>query len=224
MTSTPLPFTVREADESDGPRLLDLLGDSAAADGIRWSIHPGPDFFASLKAEADGWTVAVAEDDRGRVLGFLSIAVRTASVLGRARTTCYMTNLKVRPDFRGQGIGDALCWRAVQFCRGVGGESVPVLGIVRTGNHFMSRRTSGARGLPGSTPFARVAVHSISRHRAAALTGNGFDVRPAIPEDLEEMALLERRIAPERQFAPTRDAAGLLRWIEGAPGLALGDH
>jgi ribosomal protein S18 acetylase RimI-like enzyme len=224
MTTSAVSFTIRDADESDGPRLLDLLGDSAAADGIRWSITPGGDFFASLKAEADGWTVAVAEDERGRVLGFLSVAVRTAAVLGRPRTTCYITNFKVRPEFRRQGIGDALCRRAREFCRAVGGESIPVLMAVRTGNQLMSGRVRGPRGLPGMTPFARVAIHSFHCHRAASIRGSGFDVREASAADLEEMAALEQEVADERQFAPARDAAGLLRWIEGAPGLALADH
>jgi ribosomal protein S18 acetylase RimI-like enzyme len=205
--------------------LRKLVSGSAAAEGIRWSIAPGPDFFAALRAEAEGWTVALAEDADGRVLGFVSVAVRTVSLLGRPHRTCYVTNLMVRPEHRGRGIGDALCWRATELCRRAGGDAVPVLMAIRTRNRHMRRRVLGARGLPGLARFARVGIHSLPVHRAAAVARDeGLDVRSATAADLEDMAAIWDDVTARRQFAPGFDAARLARWIEGAPGLALTDH
>jgi hypothetical protein len=83
----------------------------------------------------------------------------------------------------------------------------------------------GPRGLPGLAPFARICIHAIPLHRIAALTRyDGLEVAPATMGDIEEMAFLSSRLAPVRQFAPAFDSAGLLRWIEGASGLAIEDH
>jgi GNAT superfamily N-acetyltransferase len=225
MLAAPGQFVVRNASEGDGPRLLELMGGSTDANGVRWRIEPGHDPFAALRAESDGWTVALAEDDDGRVLGFVSVARRTVFVGGRPRRTCYVTNLKVLPEHRGRGIGDALCWQALELCRSAGGESVPILMVIRCGNPSMRGRIAGPRGLPSLTKFANVEIHSVSVRSAARIPAeSGLEVRPASPDDLEEMAALSTCVASGRQFASGFDATGLARWIEEAPGLTLGDH
>jgi GNAT superfamily N-acetyltransferase len=225
MFTTSGRFVVRNASEGDGPRLLELMGGSTDANGVRWRIEPGQDPFAALRAESDGWTVALAEDDRGRVLGFVSVASRTVFVGGCQRRTCYVTNLKVLPEHRGHGIGDALCWQALELCRSAGGAAVPILMVIRSGNPKMRGRITGPRGLPSLTKFANVEIHSVPVRRAAEIpVEHGLDVRPASAEDLEEMAALSTRVASERQFACGFDAPGLARWIEDAPGLTLADH
>jgi GNAT superfamily N-acetyltransferase len=169
MFTTSGRFVVRNASEGDGPRLLELMGGSTDANGVRWRIEPGQDPFAALRAESDGWTVALAEDDRGRVLGFVSVASRTVFVGGCQRRTCYVTNLKVLPEHRGHGIGDALCWQALELCRSAGGDAVPILMVIRSGNPKMRGRITGPRGLPSLTKFANVEIHSIGWWDEAAV-------------------------------------------------------
>jgi hypothetical protein len=48
-------------------------------------------------------------------------------------------------------------------------------------------------------------------------------VDSARDEDLEEMAALWGRVAPERQWAPVLDASAMREWIARAPGLAVHD-
>jgi GNAT superfamily N-acetyltransferase len=225
MFPSPVRFVVRDASELDAPRLLELMKASTVANGVRWSIEPGQDPFATLRAESDGWTVALAEDDNGQVLGVVSVASRRVFVGGRPRRSCYVTNLKVLPQHRGRGIGDALCWHALELCRRAGGDSVPILMVIRCGNAKMRGRVAGPRGLPKLTRFANVEIHSVPARRAAALRlERPIEGRAARPEDLEEMAALSTSIASERQFAQAFDAAGLARWIEQAPGLTLADY
>ena len=225
LLTSPGRFVVRNAGEDDGPRLLELMGGSTDANGVRWSVEPGLDPFAALRAESDGWTVALAEDDAGRVLGFVSVASRAVFVGGVPRRTCYVTNLKVLPEHRGRGIGDALCWQALELCRSAGGDAVPILMVIRCGNPKMRGRIGGPRGLPSLTKFANVEIHSVPVRRAARIpVERGLDVHPARPEDIEEMAALSTRVACGRQFALGFDATSLARWIEEAPGLTLADY
>lgn len=197
----------------------------AESGGVRWTIEPVADAFASLRAECDGWDLAIAESADDRVLGLVSVAIRWAHVGDRSRRVCYVTSLQVLPEFRKQGIGDALCKRAVDLCRQAGGDSVPILLVIRSGNAAMRGRVQGPRGLPALTWFARAHVSSIAVGRAAAMPVEpGLDVRAACPDDLSEMAAFSSAIAAGRQFAPDFERDRLARWIEGAPGLALSDH
>lgn len=225
MITAALPFTVRDASDRDGPHLLELMRGETTADGVRWSMTPGPDPFAALKAERGGWAVALAEDELGRVLGFISVAARMVFAGGQPTRSCYVTNLKVLPGHRGRGIGDALCWHAIGLCKRVAGNVAPILMVVRSGNSTMRGRVAGPRGLPKLAKVAEVEVHSVAVRRAAAVRSEShLDVRPARPEDLEEMAALATSLGSERDFGPWFDAKALERWIDGAPGLSLGDH
>ena len=224
MTSSAPPFAVRDARESDNVGLGALRSTASAQTGVRWSIRLGDDFFAPLRAEAEGWTVALAEDAAGMVLGCISVAVRTAWVLDRPRTTCYVTNFMVLREHRRRGIGDALCRRALELCEQAGGPFTPILSAVVPSNRLMRGRIRGHRGLPALNAFARVRVRTLATHRLAGQPhGTRFDVRVAAASDLDDMAALARQLAPTRQLAPWFSRDGLAAWVEGAPGLALSD-
>ena len=85
----------------------------------------------------------------------------------------------------------------------------------------MERRTLGPRGLPVLTRFATIRSHAIPFVWKRRPEATRYSVASARPEDLEEMAALWQRIAPQRQFAPVHDAESLARWIASAPGLEL---
>ena len=223
--STAALVVVRDATEADGARLREMMRGSTEAAGVRWSVEPGADAFAALRAETDGWTVALAEDDQQRVVGFVSVATRAVVGPDGPLRSCYVTNLKVLPEHRGRGIGDALCWHAIDLCRRAGGSRVPILMVIRSGNAKMSRRVHGPRGLPGLARLTTVQVHSVPVHRAASIApGHRLEMSEAGPGDLEEMAALAATVASERQFAPAMEASGLARRIEAAPGLDFSDH
>lgn len=218
-------FVVRDATEVDGARLREMMRGSTEAAGVRWSVEPGADAFAAMRAETDGWTVALAEDDRQCPLGFVSVATRAVASPDGPLRSCYVTNLKVLAEHRGRGIGDALCWHAIDLCRRAGGSSVPILMVIHSGNAKMSRRVHGPRGLPELVKLTNVEVHSVPVHRAASIAlERGLDVSEATPRDLDEMAALSATVASGRQFAPAVEAAGLAWRIEAAPGLDFPDH
>jgi predicted N-acetyltransferase YhbS len=226
MNSTPQSFLVRDATDADSASLLRLVDSPVVARGVRWTIDRESDFFTPFRAEAGGWWVVIAEEEgTGTPVGCVSIAVRNAYVDGRVQPTCYVSNLLVRPDFRGRGIGDELCRHGADLCRSAVGSQGPILLAIHDGNPHMHRRIPGPRGLPGLRPIAKVRIHSIRTHELRKATGpDSFEIQSATPDDLGEMTALSRRVFPARQFAPAFNRDSLARWIEGAPGLTLSDH
>jgi ribosomal protein S18 acetylase RimI-like enzyme len=222
MTTTGV--SVHEAQDSDGRELLAFVSAPYATGGVRWAIERS-DFFAALRAEAGGWRVLIARDNAsGEAIGYVSIATRRVWLGGCARTTWYLTNLHVRPDWRGRGVADALCRRAQEIIRSVGGEHAPTLLVVHERNHRMHARASGPRGLPGYNSIGRLAVYTTSTRRLRRVSdGRGTQIGAASPSDLAEMAALSNRVFSQRDFAPHLDAETLERWIGGAPGLSLSD-
>jgi ribosomal protein S18 acetylase RimI-like enzyme len=217
-------FLIREARDSDAPRLRALLRLVTERSGVRWSIEPGEDPFVTLRAETDGWSAAVAEDAEGRIIGFVSVAIRSASIAGSERRSCYVTNLKVLRERRGRGVGDALCRHAIDLCRRSAGDDAPILLLMRVDNEQMRKRVSGPRGLPKLAELARIELHSIpARHSAHIPVPGGLQVSTATRDDLGEMAAFSDAVSRQRQFSPRFDATGLSRWIESASGLDVSD-
>jgi ribosomal protein S18 acetylase RimI-like enzyme len=222
-------FHVREAEDADSGDLIELFaeptGGRVARRGVRWSIEHSADFFAALRADSGGWRSLIACDsETGRGIGCMSVATRRSYVGGRVRTTSYITHLHVRPEWRGRGVADGLCWRAHDLIRRSGGDDTPTLFLVHERNRSMSARVSGPRGLPDFRPIGRITIHSIPTRRLRSLAApRRAQVAPATASDLPEMAALAAEVFAERDFAPALEVEALDRWIEGAPGLGLSD-
>jgi len=217
-------FHVLDAQDSDGPELVDLVTAPVRSRGVRWSIER-PDFFAALRAENGGWRMWVARDGvTDTAIGCLSVARRRTYVGSRVIDTCYITNFHVRPDWRGRGVADRLCWHAHDFIHRSCGELAPTLLFVHERNRQMRSRASGPRGLPDFRPIGRLATHTVSTRRLRAVrTPRGLSIHPAAPSDLAEMAALSAHVFAQRDFGPALDDGTLERWIAAAPGLGLSD-
>jgi ribosomal protein S18 acetylase RimI-like enzyme len=187
-------------------------------------VHRDPDFFALSRLEGERWRVGVVEDGQGSLAGSIGVAERWAYLAGAATRTVYISDLKVRPEFRGRGVADAL----TEFAREAAGEvdpQAPTLLAALAGNAGIERRAPGPRGLPRLTHFATVRLHSIpliGRRRPRGVAG--LTVRRADDADIEEMAELWARTSPFRQFAPVLDASTFARLIGDAPGLDMSSY
>jgi GNAT superfamily N-acetyltransferase len=215
--------TVRDANVADNDTLVALAAACPMAGDVEMCVERAPDFFALARLEGDRWRVGVAESD-GVVSGCVTVSERLAYLHGSVARTAYVGDLKVAPGHRGGPSADALVEHARTTCRALGGGAVPVLTTVLAGNRSMERRAGGPRGLPRLTPFATLKVHAIPflfRRREVVA---GLRVDEAREEDLEEMAALWGRVAPERQWAPVMDAEALRAWMRRAPGLAVHDY
>ena len=215
--------SVRDAVADDNAALVEIAAACPMVGDVTMTVDRAPDFFALARLEGERWRVGVAEQD-GRVVGCVMACERLAYLDGRPTCTTYVGDLKVRPEHRGGGAADALEEFTRIATRGYGGDDVPVLLTILAGNRAMERRAPGPRGLPALTRFATVLVHAVPFLWPRRERVSGVRVEPARREDLEEMAALWARQAPDRQLAPVLDAAALDRWLQRAPGLAVDDY
>jgi GNAT superfamily N-acetyltransferase len=213
---------VREATSADNDALLDLAAACDTRGAVDLRVEREPEFLALNRLEADGWRVGVANGLTPRsVAGCVSVSPRRVYIDGSPRLTAYAGDFKVHPAHRGGGAGDALTAWACDVAREWGGDDIPGLLTVLAGNAPMERRSEGPRGLPVFTRFATIRSHAIPFVWARPAVTSGARVSVARESDIEEMAALWARVAPDRQFAPVHSAASLARWITGTPGLGI---
>jgi len=215
----PATREAREATPDDNDALLNVAGACPMEGDIGLCVERRPDFFSLNRLEGDRWSVGVVDDAQGVPIGCVAVAQRTAYLHGRSTQTMYVSDLKVHPDHRGTGAADALTAYAREECQAAGGDEIPTFLTILAGNSSMERRLSGPRGLPNLHRFATIRSHSVSllwRRRPSPTNGR---VERGQIEDIEEMAELWQRVAPQRQFAAVHDATSLASWIEAAPGL-----
>ena len=216
---------VRAATPSDNDALLALAAQCPMRGDVSLCVSRSPDFFALNRLEGADWRVAIAEDERGTVVGCVAVAAREAWVHGRTQRIAYASDLKVLPSHRRLGVADVLTAWGRDACGELAGDHAPILITVLAGNTAMERRASGRPGIPDLDRFATLRSFAISLlwPRREHDVG-GLRVAPARDNDLEEMAALWTRVAAQRQFAPCFDADALARWIDGAPGLDISSY
>jgi hypothetical protein len=226
VTGGPRLGAVRDAVAEDNDALLALAEQCPMEGEIGLCISRRPDFFALNRLEGDRWRVGVVDGPDGTAVGCVAIAERDVYLHGRPVRSMYVSDLKVHPDHRGGQAADALCEYAREACLATGDDAIPTFLTILAGNRSMQARLNGPRGLPNLHRFATVRAHSISllwRRRPVPPDDGGW-VEPAGPEDIEEMAALWQRVAPQRQFGAVHDAQSLAAWIDAAPGLDISSY
>ncbi|MGQ0743834.1 MAG: GNAT family N-acetyltransferase [Acidimicrobiales bacterium] len=225
-------WEVREGQEADNPDLVALSVACPMEGDIALASDRAPDFFVLNRLESEvaadyddslppGWTQpwragVVQIDDR--VVGCIAVALRRLHHDGRPTSAMYVSDLKVLPQFRGQGVGDALSRWATKRCLEAVGPTGLVVMTVLGGNQAMEKRFEGPRGLPRVHPLTTIRAYSLPLLLRRRLPGE-LSTAPAAPSDLAEMADLWRRWAPSRQLRGCLDEAGLDAFINAAPGL-----
>lgn len=216
---------VRLAIDDDNAALIQLTAACPMEGDLALRIDRAPDFFALNRLEGERWKVGVVDGPGGHPVACVATAERRAWVHGRPATVIYAGDLKVHPEFRDTRTADSLERFVRDTAQETAGDSTPILLTVLAGNNAMERRAAGPRGLPRLHRFAT--LHSLAiplLWRRPAAEDSDLRVGSAAPLDLEEMADLWAAVASTRQFAAVLDAGALSRWIDAAPGLALGDY
>ena len=221
MSQAPPVSPARHATPEDNDALLALTEQCPMEGDIGLCVGRRPDFFALNRLEGDRWWVGVVDAGDRTAVGCVAVAERMVYLHGRPTRSMYVSDLKVHPDYRGSGAADMLSVYAREL---VGNDGVPTFLTILAGNKSREKRLSGPRGLPQVHRFATLRSHSVSllwRRRIPSYDG---DVSRGQPGDLEEMADVWQRVAPQRQFAPVLDAQSLTRWIDAAPALDLSSY
>lgn len=214
-------FVVRDATGDDNRQLIRLAAECPMVGDVSLRIDRGPNFFTLNRLEGERWKVGVAAEGRA-ILGCVAVSERRSFVNGRASRTGYAGDLKVHPAHRNTAIADELSRYCERSFRGLPAAS-PVLITVLAGNRSMERRLPGPRGVPAFNHIGTIRTHSVPIlwHRK---TSGSIRIAPAEWRDLNEMATLWERVAPDRQLAPVMSVDAMGSWIRSTPGLAISSY
>lgn len=222
MTDQP---AARDATAADNAALLALTAACPMEGDIGLCMQRQPDFFALNRLEGSAWRVGVVDDAAGVPIGCIAVADRRVYLHSEPARSMYVSDLKVHPAHRGKGVADALVDYARAVCLEVGGPDTPTFLTVLAGNRAVERWVSGGRGPVRVDRLGTIRAHSVSLlWRRGLGRGDAPRVARATDADLEEMAELWQRVAPDRQFAPVYDAGSFAAWIKAAPGLSTSDY
>ncbi|MBM3926683.1 MAG: GNAT family N-acetyltransferase [SAR202 cluster bacterium] len=212
-----LPRT-REATQADNSSLLALANICSFYGRVSQHVDRSPDFFRLSSLQGEPWSVGVVDGPSGAIIGCVAVAERKCYVNGIPRNTAYVTDLRVHPAHRRTGAADSLVRYAMRRCREMAGYDAPVLCVIAPNNKPLGNLTFLKQ-------FAEIITYSViplGRHYKTPKAG--LAVSPAGPNDVEEMASLWCRLAPQRQFTPEFSTESLIRWIEKAPGLSISSY
>lgn len=215
---------VREATPADNDALVGISLATPVEGDIGLAIDRAPDFFALNRLKGDPWWVGVVDGPDGRPVGCVAVAQRNVFLHGVPTVTMAVSDLRVHPDHRRRGIGDALIrWARDTILSASGGVAPPTFVALLAGGDEMARRLGGVRGLPYLHRFATFRCYSVPLLWKRS-SDDGLTVSPAGPADVDEMVTLWDEVAPQRQFAPVLAAPTLTAWIDAAPGLRLDSY
>ena len=119
-------FALRPMEPTDGPGIDALMREVAQSTAIALTTQYRHDVYQSLLAQHPTLfgVVATAPDADGLV-GVATAFVEEVNAGGRSYPCAHLENLKVRQDFRRQGLGSRLAdWRIQEARRRFGGEGI----------------------------------------------------------------------------------------------------
>jgi ribosomal protein S18 acetylase RimI-like enzyme len=123
--SAPADALVRPAVPADLPAIIHVYeGDETGGKGDIWSPETAPRYEAAMRrilASADN-ALFVAER-AGRVVGTLQLTF-LPGLVARGRLRAKLESVHVRPEQRGQRVGEAMVRHAIAFARAHGAELV----------------------------------------------------------------------------------------------------
>lgn len=211
--------TVRDATPEDNASLLAL--DAACAMGRcrAWTIRHDPDFFALFRAADVRAHVGAACDLVGRVIGVMTMIEQPVAAGEPGATNWYVSGWQVHPQHRGRGVGDALVQWALRRYMTIDGTAGDAWFFTAGSGTALGQRVR--RLAPWAAISSPIPLWSycLPTHRRRAMPSQrGWTIRPAVRDDVPEMAALWSAIACRRRLAPPLDAAAIERWRTGVLG------
>lgn len=225
MTDAPAPtFQVRRLDRQHNAQMLEILRESPInSGGLSIVFDRQPDIFAPAELKYEPAVYAgLFEGDR--LTGFGLLGLHPANVDGAVQTVMHLTDVYLRPEARRHGH----LQRAVPFLFGPGGFGVELgYAIIMRGNKPAEAQVGGRfLGVP-MAPLSRfvgeLEVRNIlltTRRRE----DSGVPVRPARPEDIEQLVALLQAEHRDRLFGLMVDRASFVANLTRRPAFGLENY
>ena len=205
--------TVRDATASDNAALRSLDEACGMGSGAQWAIRHEPDFFALFREAGVPARVGVATSEHGTVVGSVTMVAARSLQDGTLATVPYVSGLHVHPMHRGRSVAPALARWAFERCleehRGA------TLGWFVGAGSGQRLRTLLQRLCPGvslTSPRTLRSYWMRTRRWHVPWPVSPYEVRPAVVQDLDDMAALWHDASRQRQLAPELDVHRLARW------------
>ena len=214
-----LATTVRIAGLADNAALLELTLACPMEGRLSLAIEHGDDFFALARARGDGQTYVA--DSGGSIVACASVCRRPAWLAGMPGEMGYVSDVKVAPSARGQGLSQRLL--AAVAHDEAAREPAPLVGSVTAGNlatDGMLRRfgvRAPVQRLSNFVAWQLVPFPSTRRPR-------GVTILRAEPRDEAELAAFLDGYHASRAFAPVFGDGGLRDILARSPGMALSSY
>jgi predicted N-acetyltransferase YhbS len=174
-------FLLRPLEPSDGPAIDTLMRTEAQTTSMSITTHYHVELYPALLAQHPSLfgVVATAPGTDGLV-GVATAFTDQVRIGGRTYPSAHLENLKVRHEFRRQGLGRRLAeWRIAEADRRFGGEGVIATGIEASNAASIATARSWSTQVLGPV---RVVIAST---RTKPPSSGGVSVRPLEDRDVE---------------------------------------
>jgi len=157
---------IRKADPADSFQLSTLTALAPMEGAIRLGTHRQPDFFGLLRQRGP-FSVWIAEEDDGSIVGSFSATKELFHIRGEMRSVTYLGDLRVHPRHQ----GGSLAFRLVrQMHRQLVEEGADLLLCTAAeGNSPVMDFFEGRAGIPAFTKVAAFRIHQLLPRRCRTL-------------------------------------------------------
>jgi GNAT superfamily N-acetyltransferase len=174
-------FVLRPIEPSDGPAIDTLMRTEAQTTSMSITTHYHVDMYPGLLAQHPTlFGVAATAPGTDGLVGVATAFTDQVRIGGQTYPSGHLENLKVRHEFRRQGLGRRLAeWRIAEADRRFGGEGVIATGIEASNAASLATARSWSTQILGPV---RVAIAST---RAKPHPPGGVSIRPLEDRDVE---------------------------------------
>ena len=198
-------FSLRPMEPSDGSAIDALMRNEAQTTSFGITTRYGLDVYEALLAQhATFFGVVATSPGVDGLVGMATAFIDDVNVGGRRYPSAHLENLKVRHDFRRQGLGARLAaWRIDEARRRFDRDGIIVTGI--EGSNTASLATAGR----WSTEILGPLRILIARVAAKPPGARSADIRPLQLEDLDLVVDAVNSYYRDYELYPPQTAAGL---------------
>ncbi|MCY2930527.1 MAG: hypothetical protein NTV86_13715 [Planctomycetota bacterium] len=200
-------FIVELATPADEAELRRILAAGPTPGAISVAFLREPNYFGDPASAGEFRQVIVIRDnDNGSIAGMGCRSIRLCSVNGRWMPVGYLSNLRLLPPVRGQG----LLARGYEFLRELhaDGRTAFYLSTIAADNQAaIAALTVHRAGLPAYHFAGQYVTTVLPLGRSQRQPASGVQIRPAGPDDMPDVLRVLTASGPGRQFFPCYQAS-----------------
>ena len=208
-------FSLRPLQPTDGPAVEILEQQTPDTGAVGFYTHYLYDLYAARLALQPTITGVVAETpEHDGLIGIGWMTFGQCLVEGELYPYAYLTGLSVHPSFRQRGIASAIAAWRVETARARFGDDGVIFAGVQAGN-IASLRTAEKWANQRQDSCIHVAINPMRKKPPKSRAG--VVIRPAQPEELEEISQLQNEFYQDFNLYPPKSAQQLQEWLARRP-------